>query len=253
MSAGSVLFMTGKRKCTDLGGLIRTMPVTALCGIIGALSISSFPLTSGFVTKSMISAAAGHQHLELVWYLLAAASAGVFLHAGIKFPWFVFFQKDSGLRPDEPPWNMRAAMVLFAVLCIAIGVAPGPLYALLPFPVDYEPYTAGHVVFYLQLLLFSGLAFFLMLGWLKRTLTITLDVDWFYRRLGPAAARRLDAMADAGWDGLVSGVARSVRAIAAGVQRLHGPGGILARPWPTGSMAFWATVMLALYSILSYL
>jgi multicomponent Na+:H+ antiporter subunit D len=108
-------------------------------------------------------------------------------------------------------------------------------------------------VFYLQLLLFSGLAFFLMLGWLKRTLTITLDVDWFYRRLGPAAARRLDAMADAGWDGLVSGVARSVRAIAAGVQRLHGPGGILARPWPTGSMAFWATVMLALYSILSYL
>ena len=253
MSAGSVLFMTGKRKCTDLGGLIRTMPVTALCGIIGALSISSFPLTSGFVTKSMISAAAGHQHLELVWYLLAAASAGVFLHAGIKFPWFVFFQKDSGLRPDEPPWNMRAAMVLFAVLCIAIGVAPGPLYALLPFPVDYEPYTAGHVVFYLQLLLFSGLAFFLMLGWLKRTLTITLDVDWFYRRLGPVAARRLDAIADAGWDGLVSGVGRSVRAIATGVHRLHGPGGILARPWPTGSMAFWATVMLALYSILSYL
>ncbi|MFO1100002.1 MAG: Na(+)/H(+) antiporter subunit D [Xanthobacteraceae bacterium] len=253
MSAGSVLFMTGKRKCTDLGGLIRTMPVTALCGIVGALSISSFPLTSGFVTKSMISAAAGHQHLELVWYLLAAASAGVFLHAGIKFPWFVFFQKDSGLRPDEPPWNMRAAMVLFAVLCIAIGVAPGPLYALLPFPVDYEPYTAGHVVFYLQLLLFSGLAFFLMLGWLKRTLTITLDVDWFYRRLGPVAARRLDAIADAGWDGLVSGVGRSVRAIATGVHRLHGPGGILARPWPTGSMAFWATVMLALYSILSYL
>ena len=253
MSAGSVLFMTGKRKCTDLGGLIRTMPVTALCGIVGALSISSFPLTSGFVTKSMISAAAGHQHLELVWYLLAAASAGVFLHAGIKFPWFVFFQKDSGLRPDEPPWNMRAAMVLFAVLCIAIGVAPGPLYALLPFPVDYEPYTGGHVVFYLQLLLFSGLAFFLMLGWLKRTLTITLDVDWFYRRLGPAAARRLDAIADAGWDGLVSGVGRSVRAIATGVHRLHGPGGILARPWPTGSMAFWATVMLALYSILSYL
>lgn len=253
MSAGSVLFMTGKRKCTDLGGLIRTMPVTALCGIVGALSISSFPLTSGFVTKSMISAAAGHQHLELVWYLLASASAGVFLHAGIKFPWFVFFQKDSGLRPDEPPWNMRAAMVLFAMLCIAIGVAPGPLYALLPFPVDYEPYTAGHVVFYLQLLLFSGLAFFLMLGWLKRTLTITLDVDWFYRRLGPVAARRLDTIADAGWDGLVSGVGRSVRAIATGVHRLHGPGGILARPWPTGSMAFWATVMLALYSILSYL
>ncbi len=193
MSAGSVLYMTGKRKCTDLGGLFRTMPLTTICGIVGALSISSFPLTSGFVSKSMISDAAGMQQLEVVWYLLAAASAGVFLHAGIKFPWFVFFQKDSGLRPADPPWNMRAAMVLFAALCIGIGVLPGPLYALLPYPVDYVPYTASHVVFYLQLLLFSGLAFFLMLGWLKRTLTITLDVDWFYRRLGLAVAQRLHA------------------------------------------------------------
>ena len=184
MSAGSVLYMTGKRKCTDLGGLFRTMPLTTICGIIGALSISSFPLTSGFVSKSMISEAAANQHLELVWYLLAAASAGVFLHAGIKFPWFVFFQKDSGLRPADPPWNMRLAMVLFSAICIGLGMMPGPLYALLPYNVDYVPYTASHVVSQLQLLLFSGLAFFLMLGWLKRTLTITLDVDWFYRRLG---------------------------------------------------------------------
>ena len=103
MSAGSVLYMTGKRKCSDLGGLFRTMPLTTICGIIGALSISSFPLTSGFISKSMISEAAADQHLEYVWYLLAAASAGVFLHAGIKFPWFVFFQKDSGLRPPDPP------------------------------------------------------------------------------------------------------------------------------------------------------
>ena len=140
----------------------------------------------------MISEAAGMQHLEWVWYLLAAASAGVFLHAGIKFPWFVFFQRDFGLRPDDPPWNMRTAMIFFAVLCIGIGVLPGPLYALLPYKVDYVPYTASHVVFYLQLLLFSGLAFFLILGWLKRTLTITLDVDWLYRRLGPALAEHLD-------------------------------------------------------------
>ena len=102
MSAGSVLYMTGKRKCTDLGGLFRTMPLTTICGIVGALSISSFPLTSGFVTKSMISEAAGMRQLEVVWYLLAAASAGVFLHAGIKFPWFVFFQKDFRVAAAGP-------------------------------------------------------------------------------------------------------------------------------------------------------
>jgi len=253
MSAGSVLYMTGKRKCTDLGGLFRTMPLTAICGIVGALSISSFPLTSGFVSKSMISEAAGMEHLEAVWYLLAAASAGVFLHAGIKFPWFVFFQTDSGLRPDEPPWNMRAAMIFFSVLCIGIGVLPGPLYALLPYRVDYAPYTASHVVFYLQLLLFSGLAFFLMLGWLKRTLTITLDVDWLYRRLGVAAARDLDRWLEEGWMGVMALATRGSRGIAQAVQRHHGPDGILARTWPTGAMAFWTTIMLAAYLILSYL
>jgi multicomponent Na+:H+ antiporter subunit D len=253
MSAGSVLYMTGKRKCTDLGGLFRTMPLTTICGIVGAVSISSFPLTSGFVSKSMISEAAGMQQLEIVWYLLAAASAGVFLHAGIKFPWFVFFQKDSGLRPPDPPWNMRAAMVLFAVLCIGIGIAPGPLYALLPYPVDFVPYTASHVVFYLQLLLFSGLAFFLMLGWLKRTLTITLDVDWFYRRLGVEQARQFNKAMDVAWNGIVDAATRSASGILGSVERLHGAEGILARTWPTGSMAFWATVMLAVYLILSYL
>jgi multicomponent Na+:H+ antiporter subunit D len=253
MSAGSVLYMTGRRKCTDLGGLFRTMPVTTICGIVGALSISSFPLTSGFVSKSMISEAAGMQHLEAVWYLLAAASAGVFLHAGIKFPWFVFFQTDSGLRPSDPPWNMRAAMILCALLCIGIGVFPGPLYAMLPYSVRYEPYTASHVVFYLQLLLFSGLAFFLMLGWLKRTLTITLDVDWFYRRLGVTLARRIDRWLDAAWNGAVAVATRGSRAIVHAVQQHHGPDGILARTWPTGAMAFWTTVMLTAYLILSYL
>jgi multicomponent Na+:H+ antiporter subunit D len=109
MSAGAVIYQTGKNKCTELGGLFQSMPLTSVCGIIGALSISSFPLTSGFVSKGLTTAAAAEAHLGVVWFLLAAASAGVFLHAGIKFPWFVFFQKDSGLRPKDPPWNMQAA------------------------------------------------------------------------------------------------------------------------------------------------
>ena len=190
MSAGSVLYQTGKRKCTDLGGLFQSMPITMVCGVIGALSISSFPLTSGFVSKSMIGQAAVDEHLTMIWFLLMAASAGVFLHAGIKFPWFVFFQKDSGLRPPDPPWHMQAAMILFASLCIGLGIWPAPLYALLPNPVEYVPYTVPHVVNMLQLLLFSGLAFFLMLPLMKRSLTITLDVDWFYRKLGPRVTER---------------------------------------------------------------
>ena len=182
MSAGSVLYMTGRRNCTDLGGLFQSMPITMICGVIGAFAISAFPFTSGFVTKSMVSYAAADEHLFYVWLGLVAASAGVFLHAGIKFPWFVFFQKDSGLRPPDPPGNMRLAMYILSALCILLGVFPNAIYSILPYEVDYEPYTVAHVLFQLQLLLFAGFAFFVMLPLLKRTQTISLDSDWIARQ-----------------------------------------------------------------------
>jgi multicomponent Na+:H+ antiporter subunit D len=252
MSAGSVLHMTGKRKCTELGGLFQSMPLTAICGIIGALAISSFPLTSGFISKSMISQAAIDGQMATVWFLLAAASAGVFLHAGIKFPWFVFFQKDSGLRPKDPPLNMRWAMILFAFLCIAIGVFPGPLYAMLPYPVDYVPYTGPHVINMLQLLLFAGAAFFVCLPMMKRTLTISLDFDWFYRKFlrivgGEFTYRGVSAYG-AAWTRLELRLERFVTR----VFKHHGPEGAMARTWPTGSTALWVAILLAVYLLLSY-
>jgi len=252
MSAGAVLHMTGKRKCTDLGGLFQSMPLTCICGTIGAFAISSFPLTSGFISKSMITQAAVDEHLVYVWYLLMAASAGVFLHAGIKFPWFVFFQKDSGLRPPDPPMPMRVAMVLFAFLCIFLGVFPDPLYALLPYPVEYVPYTGAHVVTMLQLLLFSGLAFFLMLPQMKRTLTISLDIDWFYRIPGRIV---LGAIID----GLASARNRGERGLRKALEQwmvqvfhFHGPEGILARTWPVGSAVACVVIVLTIYLLVSY-
>ncbi len=253
MSAGSVLLMTGRRKCSELGGLFHTMPLTALCGIIGALAISSFPLTSGFVSKSMVSQAAADNQMLWVWLLLAAASAGVFLHAGIKFPWFVFFQKDSGLRPAEPPASMRSAMVFFAFLCIALGVWAEPLYQLLPYPVKYEPYTWAHVLTQLQLLLFSGLAFFVLLPYLKRTLTITLDSDWLWRALLPAGLGRIDRLLLAAGSTLQRQMARTGAVLLALVVRHHGMDALLARTWPTRSMAIWVLLLLLGYLVLYYL
>jgi len=253
MSAGSVLLMTGRRKCSDLGGLFHSMPLTTVCGTIGALAISSFPLTSGFVSKSMISQAASDGGLLGVWLLLTAASAGVFLHAGIKFPWFVFFQKDSGLRPAEPPAPMRWAMVLFAFLCIGIGVWPEPLYRLLPYEVDYLPYTAAHVLTQLQLLLFSGLAFFLLLPWLKRTLTITLDTDWLWRRAGPVVVRVLARRFDAAWNETNRAAAVLLDRTVSAIGQRAGPQGVLGGTWPIRSMALWVLVVLLAYLLFYYL
>ena len=252
MSAGVVVYRTGKRKCTDLGGLFRTMPLTTWCGIIGALAISSFPLTNGFTTKTLISEAAKEESLALVYFLLAAASAGVLLHEGIKFPWFVFFQKDSGLRPKDAPWNMAAAMVLFAAFCILLGVFPQPFYALLPYPVDYVPYAADKVIFYLQLLLFSGLAFFLLLPMMQRTLTITLDFDWLWRVAGVRAADRLTALARSAGDSASRAFGALFDRGAAVVRRHFAGDGMLARSWPIGTTALWIVVLLLGYILIYY-
>jgi multicomponent Na+:H+ antiporter subunit D len=253
MSAGSVLLMTNRRKCSELGGLFHSMPLTTLCGTIGALSISAFPLTSGFVSKSLVTQAAVDGHMLTVWLLLVAASAGVFLHAGIKFPWFVFFQKDSGLRPADPPASMRWAMIFFAALCIGLGIWYEPLYRLLPHAVEYTPYTGAHVLTQLQLLLFSGLAFFVMLRYMRRTLTITLDSDWVWRRLLPALLAPLARLTRAVQAAMGHGAQRACSQLLSLVHRHHGPQGRIAGTWPTGSMALWVLVLLLGYLLLYYL
>lgn len=276
MSAGSVLFMTGKRKSTDLGGLYKAMPITMWCGIIGALSISAMPLTSGFTTKSMMLDAAaipenwamvrevgGQQiwatmfHPSLAWFLLVAASAGVFLDTGLKFPWFVFFQKKAPANDDrklDPPANMKLAMGLFAGLCLLLGVFPQPLYDLLPFQLGgapiYAAYSYAHVINQLQLLLFSGLAFFLLLGLLKRTLTIALDFDWLYRRLAPATWRwvvyPILLAAEPFHKAIVVGVP-------AYVTRKLGQQEVGQRPWSVGMAVLICTLVLGAVVAIHYL
>jgi multicomponent Na+:H+ antiporter subunit D len=184
MSMGAVMYRTGKINGTALGGLYRTMPFTCICCMVGAASISAFPLFSGFVSKSMVMDAAAQGHMRIIWFILLFASAGVFHHAGIKIPFFAFFGHDSGMRPKEAPVNMLLAMGIAAFLCIFIGSFPGPLYSLLPYPCDYVPYTAPHVVGQTQLLFFSALAFSLLLLsgiYPGEQRCVNVDADWFYR------------------------------------------------------------------------
>jgi len=186
MGAGSVLMMTGTSKLNQLGGLYKYMPLTLIFYVVGGISISGFPLFSGFVSKSMIVAGAGEAHHPLLMVLLLLASVGTFLSVGLKLPYFAWFGKDCGLKPKEPPANMLWAMGLTAFLCFFIGVYPKALYDLLPFKeaaAEYHPYSAPHLSETVQLLLFTGLGFFLLLKRLQPEAKINLDFDWFYRKL----------------------------------------------------------------------
>ena len=256
MSMGAVLYRVGTVKGSELGGLYKSMPWTAGFCMVGAASISAFPLFSAFVSKSMVIAAAAEQGYFWTWMVLLFASAGVFHHAGIKIPYFAFFAHDSGKRCAEAPPNMLVAMALTAALCIGIGIFPGPFYALLPFQADFHPYSLDHVVAQLQLLFLSALAFTLLMrtGIYPPELRSTnLDTDWFYRRLGTGLVRAFYSLGDRAWAGLVASAAWGARRLNDRLHQHHGPGGVFGRTWPTGTMAFWTTVMLGLYLILSNL
>ncbi|MFA9459314.1 Na(+)/H(+) antiporter subunit D [Thiohalorhabdus methylotrophus] len=255
MSMGAVLYRVGTVKGSDLGGLYKSMPWTTTFCIVGAASISAFPLFSGFVSKSMILSAAAHEGHLITWLVLLFASAGVFHHSGIKIPYFAFFAHDSGKRCKEAPANMLVAMALAAALCIGIGVYPAPLYAMLPFPVDYAPYTAGHVLTQMQLLVFSALAFSVLMRsgvYPPELRSVNLDSDWIYRRLGPVLGRRAFSL----WDGVQGALTRTMLGgfdtSFRWLQRHHGVASPLSRAWPTGSMVLWVAILLTVYLVAYY-
>jgi len=182
MGAGAVIQMTGKHKLSEMGGLYKTMPITLGLYMIGAFAISAVPLFSGFVSKSMVVSAAGEDYRQWIFLTLTLASAGTFLHTGLKLPYYMFFGKDTGAKGAEPPKNMLAAMAIAAVACTVIGVAPSLLYEHLPNALEYHPYTLAHVTATMGMLGFTALGFFILLKHLDPEPKISLDTDWFYRR-----------------------------------------------------------------------
>lgn len=255
MSVGAVLLRTGTSKASELGGLCRTMPRTALFCLIGAASISAFPLFSGFVTKSLIMDETANEHYPIIWAILVFASAGVLSHSGIKIPYFTFFGHDSGLRPKEAPWNMQLAMGITAFLCIFIGVYPDPLYALLPYDVVYKPYTTNHVIAQLQLLCFALLAFAVLMRsgiHPPEIRAVNLDVDWIYRRLIPKLYRPIAALIGLIWTALSEAALKNLGQFQNLLYRWHSPETGMARVRPTGAMVIWVAILLAVTLIASY-
>ncbi|HIM71038.1 MAG TPA: Na(+)/H(+) antiporter subunit D [Gammaproteobacteria bacterium] len=256
MSMGAVLYRTGKMNGSDLGGLYKSMPITTTLCIVGAASISAFPLFSGFVSKSMVMVAVLDEGHPVVWLALLFASAGVFHHAGIKIPFFAFFAHDSGIRTPEPPLNMLIAMSIAAILCVFIGSYPWLLYSLLPFEVNYVPFDRSHVLAQFQLLVFSAAAF----AWLKisgiyppELHATNIDVEWFYRRLAPRAVQRVGRLVSSTGDAAARALRGGNKSLMRSVFRHYGPEGTLARTWPTGSMVLWVAVLLAASLVLYYL
>jgi multicomponent Na+:H+ antiporter subunit D len=191
MGAGVVLYTTGRRRLTDLGGFAQKMPLVVGLYLVAAFSISGVPLFSGFVSKELIVDVAYATDRDVVYWLLKLTSVGTFLSVGLKLPYFTWFGPDRGIDPRPVPTSMILGLVLAGLLNLAIGVAPGLYYELMPHPVEYVPYEAGKLSETLQLLVFTGLGFSLLVAKLRGEPTITLDVDWMYRALPERIAAAL--------------------------------------------------------------
>ena len=256
MSMGAVLHMTGKINGSELGGLYKTMPKTTILCIVGAASISAFPLFSGFVSKSMVMSAALEEGYDWIWLMLLFTSAGVFHHAGIKIPYFAFFAHDSGIRVNDPPKNMLLAMAIAAGLCIAIGIYPTALYSLLPYDTGYNPYDATHVLAQTQLLFFSALAFV----WLNlkgmyppELRSTNLDFDWVYRRALPIALQNMFTIIWQADRTLRQKVKAKLNSYLTYFAKKNNRLSLLSENYPSGSMAMWIAVVLATYLFLIFI
>jgi len=263
MSIGAVMYRVGTAKASELGGLFRSMPFTAVFCLIGAGSIAAFPMLAAFVTKAMIISSVIYEaHHDAGLYVIAAmllfASAGVMEHSGIKVPYFTFFSHDSGRRVKEAPWNMLVAMGLASALCIFLAFPWGGyqmLYSLMPYEADYKPYTVDHVVFQLQLL-FAAISAFCLLKKFKlypaEKRAEILDFDWTYRKLGLGIMQWIGAM----WTRLAVAMGRlRDRAIQGTGKRLYqifSPAGAMSEAAPSGLAAVLTAVMLVLILIFVY-
>lgn len=255
MSIGAVMYRTGTSKATELGGLYRTMPLTALFCMVGAASISAVPIFSGFVTKSLTMSAVGEEHYTIIWLCLLFASAGVLSHSGIKIPFFTFFAHDSGKRPAEAPRHMLLAMGGTAILCVAIGVYPKMLYNLLPFDVEYSPYTLDHIMGQLQLLFCALLAFILLYrtGVHPPELRATnLDTDVVYRKWVPGLLGYVAMLVINIFTNITGLINKTAVRFIKRLHHSHGPDGQRAASWPSGAMVLNIALLLGFVLLIIY-
>ena len=265
MSMGAVLYRVGTVKASELGGLYKSMPLTAVFCLIGAASISAFPLFSGFVAKTLTMDAVYGGGLILIYYMLLFASAGVLEHSGIKIPYCAFFGHDSGKRVEEAPFNMLLAMGIASFLCIAIALPSfvpvfnyQTLYALLPYPdyaLEVNPFTTDHVIKQMQLLVLATLAFVLLKRFQlypEERPGIILDADWLYRKPGFEIAK----WAGAAWmkanPAMIIVAQRFYQSTYKRIEQACSPIGVFAQGVLTGGMALWTAALLGVVLLMSF-
>lgn len=143
LGAGSLLYATHTRNMEEYGGLLRSMPWTGCCFLVGAVSIVALPPTNGFVSEWMVfqSLFLSFQLPVVVLKLVLPIAAAVLALTGVLA--LACFAKAFGIsflalprsvharRAREVPIPMRVGMVVLAAICVVLGLAPMVIVPLL--------------------------------------------------------------------------------------------------------------------------
>ncbi|MCP4694887.1 MAG: Na+/H+ antiporter subunit D, partial [Desulfobacterales bacterium] len=254
MGAGCILTVVGTAKFDRLGGLYKYMPIAFWLYMIGGFSISGFPLFNGFISKTMTIEAAEFIQRPIIYLLLEGATVGTFLHTGLKLPWNMWLQGREEPRPEiraklkdsafNTPVHMLIGMGILAFLCILLGVYPKILYDMLPYPVEFVPFTVTRVFSITQMFIFAFAGFWLLRKLVRGYPTYVLDTDWLVRIPGALFIRFCKGPLIAFGALLDKGVARLADAA---VVIIRNPN-IEARLTP-GAIGFGILMSLALFSV----
>jgi proton-translocating NADH-quinone oxidoreductase chain N len=135
MAVGALIYATGVRRISELGGLARKMPVTSACFFIGALAISGLPPLSGFMSKLTVFLAlarSGMWWAAAVAVLVGLLTTVVLMRAASAVFWAQPAGSGAVTQPvREVPATMWVPMVILAIACVVLGVLPQIAYPLL--------------------------------------------------------------------------------------------------------------------------
>ncbi len=125
LCAGALIFRVGSRKLSDLSGLVRDMPLTAICMSIGLVSIMGLPPFNGFVSKYLMIVACMDAGQPLIAAALIAASlVGAIYYMRVLRTILLDPAPANRPRVDRAQWSMQIPMVILAGLCVILGVSP---------------------------------------------------------------------------------------------------------------------------------
>lgn len=127
LCAGSVIYATGRHDINEMGGLYRHMPITAICCLIGILTLSTVPLLSEFASKYLLLHATINAQ-AIFFAVIAFLGCALNVAIAIRLLHSVFMQKSSkssfNFPVKDPPISMLAPMVLMSAFLIVFGIAP---------------------------------------------------------------------------------------------------------------------------------